>query len=126
MQNPIIYVPAANCSVSPLNVRKHSNASADSELAANLGETGVVLQNLIGVAVKRKKDHFSIIGGGRRLRAVHDQIAQGRLPADFQVPVMVMANEKDAIEMSLTASGLAASQGRWCPPPKPVQRLSKV
>ena len=102
MQNPIIYVPAANCSVSPLNVRKHSNASADSELAANLGETGVVLQNLIGVAVKRKKDHFSIIGGGRRLRAVHDQIAQGRLPADFQVPVMVMANEKDAIEMSLT------------------------
>ncbi|WP_186402128.1 ParB/RepB/Spo0J family partition protein [Sphingopyxis sp. P1IMeth2] len=102
MQYPIIYAPAANCSVSPLNVRKHSNASADSELAANLGETGVVLQNLIGVAVKRKKDHFSIIGGGRRLRAVHDQIAQGKLPADFLVPVMVMANEKDAIEMSLT------------------------
>ncbi|KTE21708.1 MULTISPECIES: ParB/RepB/Spo0J family partition protein [unclassified Sphingopyxis] len=102
MQYPILYAPAANCSVSPLNVRKHSNATADSELAANLGETGVVLQNLIGVAVKRKKDHFSIIGGGRRLRAVHDQIAQGKLPADFLVPVMVMANEKDAIEMSLT------------------------
>lgn len=102
MQYPIVYALAANCSVSPLNVRKHSNASADSELAANLGETGIVLQNLIGVAVKRKKDHFSIIGGGRRLRAVHEQIAQGKLPEDFQVPVMVMANEKDAIEMSLT------------------------
>lgn len=102
MQYPIIYALAVNCSVSPLNVRKHSNADADSELAANVGETGIVLQNLIGVAVKRKKDHYSIIGGGRRLRAVLDQIEQGKLGRDFRLPVMVMANEKDAIEMSLS------------------------
>lgn len=102
MQHPIIYALAVNCSVSSLNVRKHTNPDADSELAANVGETGVVLQNLIGVAVKRKKDHFSIIGGGRRLRAVLDQIEQGKLARDFQLPVMVVANEKDAIEMSLS------------------------
>lgn len=102
MQYPIIYALAVNCSVSPLNVRKHSNADADSELAANVGETGIVLQNLIGVAVKRKKDHYSIFGGGRRLRAVLDQIEQGKLPRDFRLPVMVFANEKDAIEMSLS------------------------
>lgn len=102
MNNPIVYALAVNCSVSPLNVRKSSNADADAELAANVGETGIVLQNLIGVAVKRKKDHYSIIGGGRRLRAVLDQIETGKLPRDFQVPVMVMANTDDAIEMSLS------------------------
>jgi len=102
MNNPIVYALAVNCSVSPLNVRKSSNADADAELAANVGETGIVLQNLIGVAVKRKKDHYSIIGGGRRLRAVLDQIEAGKLPRDFQVPVMVMANADDAIEMSLS------------------------
>lgn len=102
MNNPIVYALAINCSVSPLNVRKSSNADADAELAANVGETGIVLQNLIGVAVKRKKDHYSIIGGGRRLRAVLDQIEAGKLPQDFQVPVMVMANADDAIEMSLS------------------------
>lgn len=102
MNNPIVYALAVNCSVSPLNVRKSSNADADAELAANVGETGIVLQNLIGVGVKRKKDHYSIIGGGRRLRAVLDQIEAGKLPRDFQVPVMVMANADDAIEMSLS------------------------
>lgn len=102
MNNPIVYALAVNCTVSPLNVRKSSNADADAELAANVGETGIVLQNLIGVAVKRKKDHYSIIGGGRRLRAVLDQIETGKLPRDFQVPVMVMPNANDAIQMSLS------------------------
>lgn len=101
MNHPIIYVPARNCVVSPLNVRTQSDPEADAELEAMIGEAGFVIQNLIGVAVKRKKDHFSIFGGGRRLSRVHSLIEKGKLAEDFQVPVMAMPNAKDAIELSL-------------------------
>ena len=65
-----------------------------------IGEAGFVLQNLIGTAVKRKKDHYSIFGGGRRLERVHVLIEKGRLPDDFKIPVMVMPDAKRAIEFS--------------------------
>ncbi len=90
-----------NCTKSPHNVRTESDADADAELEANIGETGVVLQNLIGVAVPRKKGHYSIFGGGRRLDGTHANIAKGKLAEDFMVPVLVAKNANDAIEMSL-------------------------
>jgi ParB family transcriptional regulator, chromosome partitioning protein len=71
MSFPIVYAPARNCVPSPLNVRTESDPDADAELEAMIGEAGFVLQNLIGTAVKRKKDHYSIFGGGRRLERVH-------------------------------------------------------
>jgi ParB family chromosome partitioning protein len=101
MSYPIVYALARNCVVSDLNVRTENDAAADAELEALIGEAGFVLQNLIGVAVKRKKGHYSIFGGGRRLRRVHSLIEQGKLPEDFTVPVMVFPNSKDAIELSL-------------------------
>jgi ParB family chromosome partitioning protein len=101
MTFPIIYVFARNCSVSPLNVRTQSDEAADAELEAMIGEAGHVLQNLIGVAEKRKKDRYSIFGGGRRLSRVLALIEKGKLAEDFQVPVMVMPSTKDAIEVSL-------------------------
>ncbi|WP_447953948.1 chromosome partitioning protein ParB [Sphingopyxis chilensis] len=101
MNYPIVYVPARNCVVSPLNVRTQSDPDADAELEAMIGEAGFVIQNLIGVAVKRKKDHFSIFGGGRRLSRVHSLIEKGKLAEDFEVPVMAMPTAKDAIELSL-------------------------
>jgi len=101
MSYPILYVPARNCAVSPLNVRTHSDPDADAELEAMIGEAGYVLQNLIGAAEKRKKDRYSIFGGGRRLARVHALIEKGVLPQDFEVPVMVMPNLTDAIELSL-------------------------
>lgn len=101
MNYPIIYVPARNCVVSPLNVRTQSDPEADAELEAMIGEAGFVIQNLIGVAVKRKKDHYSIFGGGRRLSRVHSLIEKGKLAEDFLVPVMAIPNTNDAIELSL-------------------------
>lgn len=101
MNYPIVYVPARNCVVSPLNVRTQSDPEADAELEALIGETGYVIQNLIGVAVKRKKDSYSIFGGGRRLSRVLSLIEKGKLSEDFTVPVMVIPNTKDAITLSL-------------------------
>src|SRR3546814_15884326 len=66
-----------------------------------IGQAGFVLQNIIGTAVKRKKDHYSIFGGGRRLARVHSLIEKGELAEDFRVPVMVLPDAKDAIELSL-------------------------
>ncbi len=96
----IVYARALDCHKSPDNVRTQSDPVADAELAANIGETGIVLENLIGVAVPRKKGHFEIYGGGRRLAATLAVIEQGKLPQDFMVAVLVAANKDDAIEMS--------------------------
>lgn len=101
MNYPIVYALARHCVPSDLNVRTESDPDADAELEALIGEAGFVLQNLIGTAIKRKKEHYSIFGGGRRLASVHHLIEKGKLPADFSVPVMVLPDAKDAIELSL-------------------------
>lgn len=101
MNYPIVYALARNCVPSDLNVRTESDPDADAELEAMIGEAGFVLQNLIGTTIKRKKDHYSIFGGGRRLDRVHALIEKGQLPDDFKIPVMVMPDAKRAIEFSL-------------------------
>ena len=101
MSNPILYVPAAQCAKSPSNVRKRSDACADAQLEANIEAKGV-MQNLIGVPVARRKGHYRITGGGRRLDRVHNLIARGVFPPDYLVPVMVMKSDGDAIETSLS------------------------
>ncbi|WP_454798421.1 ParB/RepB/Spo0J family partition protein [Novosphingobium lindaniclasticum] len=96
----IFYVRALDCAVSRYNVRSSSDDIADAELEANIGETGIILQNLIGVSVPRKKGQYEIVGGGRRLECVHRNIANGKLGEDFMVPVLVVKTARDAIEMS--------------------------
>lgn len=98
-QLPIL-VPAANLTKSPSNVRTVGDAIADAQLEANIAVKGV-RQNLIGVPVSRKKGHYRIIAGGRRLDAVHRLIEKGVFDADYQVAVLVLGNAKDAIETSL-------------------------
>ena len=66
-QLPIL-VAAANLSKSPSNVRTVGDAVADAQLEANIAVKGV-RQNLIGGPVSRKKGHYRIIAGGRRLDA---------------------------------------------------------
>jgi ParB family chromosome partitioning protein len=98
-QLPIL-VAAANLTKSPSNVRTVGDAIADAQLEANIAVKGV-RQNLIGVPVSRKKGHYRIIAGGRRLDAVHRLIEKGVFDADYQVAVLVLGNAKDAIETSL-------------------------
>lgn len=98
-QLPIL-VAAKNLTKSPSNVRTVHDAVADAQLEANIAVKGV-RQNLIGVPVSRKKGHYRIIAGGRRLDAVHRLIQSGHFNPDYQIAVLVLGNAKDAIETSL-------------------------
>ena len=73
---------------------------ADAELEASIFAHGLI-QNLVGVPVARKKGHYRIIAGGRRLDAIHRLIEKGRLPADHEVLVRIFSNAKDGREISL-------------------------
>ncbi|MFJ5932238.1 ParB/RepB/Spo0J family partition protein [Sphingomonas sp. NPDC092331] len=95
-----ILVPAANLTKSPGNVRKASDAYADAQLEANIAAKGV-RQNLIGVPVSRKKGHYRIIAGGRRLDAVHRLIEKGVFGPDYALPVLVLGDANDVVETSL-------------------------
>lgn len=101
MSQPIILVSAAKLAKSPSNVRKNSDAEADAQLEASIVAHGV-LQNLIGLPVARKKGQYRITAGGRRLDAVHRAIEKGELPADYELPVKVLADANDAVEISLS------------------------
>jgi ParB family chromosome partitioning protein len=104
MNNPTItYVLASDCFKSPDNIRTQNDPVADAELEANIGTTGMILENLIGVRVTRGADKgkYEIYAGGRRLAATHANIEKGVLDPEFMVPVLVAKSAKDAISMSL-------------------------
>jgi ParB family chromosome partitioning protein len=100
MTDSHILVPAMRCSNSPTNVRKARDAQGDAQLEASIEKHGI-LQNLLALPKARKRGHYSIIGGGRRLDCVHALIAKGVLPADYAVPLKVATTPNDAIELSL-------------------------
>lgn len=100
MTKPSILVPATHLAKSPVNVRKRTDPRADAELEASIAGHGLI-QNLVGVPVARKKGHYRITAGGRRLDAIHRLIEKGALPADHEVPVLVLTNTKDGREISL-------------------------
>ena len=100
MTKPSILVPATHLTKSPVNVRKRTDLRADAELEASIAGHGLI-QNLVGVPVSRKKGHYRITAGGRRLDAIHRLIEKGTLPADYEVPVLVLAKAKDGREISL-------------------------
>ncbi|MEN2790225.1 ParB/RepB/Spo0J family partition protein [Sphingomonas oligophenolica] len=98
-QLPIL-VPASKLTKSPTNVRRSTDPVADAQLEANIAEKGII-QNLIGVPVARKKGQYRITAGGRRLDAVQRLIDKAVFDADYLVPVLPLADAKDAIEISL-------------------------
>ncbi|RYM09268.1 ParB/RepB/Spo0J family partition protein [Sphingobium cupriresistens] len=100
MTKPSILVPATHLTKSPVNVRKRSDPRADAELEASIAGHGLI-QNLVGVPVSRRKGHYRITAGGRRLDAIHRLIEKGALPANHEVPVLVLTNMKDGREISL-------------------------
>jgi ParB family chromosome partitioning protein len=52
-------------------------------------------------AHRPQKGHYRIIAGGRRLAAVHRLIELGTFPADYAVPLLVLKNQADEVEVSL-------------------------
>jgi len=51
--------------------------------------------------VPRKKGYFQVTAGGRRLKQIQALIADNLLGDDFPVPIRVLADRKDAVEVSL-------------------------
>lgn len=97
---PIIFVPASKLTVAPTNVRKRSDPVADEELKTSILAKGVI-QNLVGLPIPRKKGEYRITAGGRRLKQVQALIEEGKLDPAYAVPVLVLADKNDAIEISL-------------------------
>ncbi len=92
-------VKVKNLTLSKDNVRKSNRDAGIDTLAANIAAQGL-LQNLIVTPLK-KPGTFTVKAGGRRLRALQLLIQQGTLPADHTVPVLVLSDDDNAIEVSL-------------------------
>lgn len=93
-------VKVKNLSLSKDNVRKSSREAGIEALAASIATQGL-LQNLIVTPLK-KAGHFTVKAGGRRLRALQSLINQGSLPVDHVVPVLVLTDDDNSVEASLT------------------------
>ncbi|WP_375188503.1 ParB/RepB/Spo0J family partition protein [Sphingobium yanoikuyae] len=92
-------VKVKNLSLSKDNVRKSNRDLDIASFAATIAAHGL-LQNLVVTPLK-KNGHFTVKAGGRRLRALQHLIATGVLPADHEVPALVLADDADSTEASL-------------------------
>ena len=82
------------------NVCKRPNPEFEERLSYDIEARGV-LQNLI-VAKAKKRGRFEVIGGGKRMRAMHRIVERGAMQADFEVPCLVIdRREHNASEVSL-------------------------
>ena len=93
-------IAVSKLALSPRNVRSSSGDQGFASLKADIAARGV-LQNLIGFAVAKPRGRLEITAGGRRLRAVQELIAEGVLPKDHEVPVLVLNDPATAAETSL-------------------------
>ncbi|MCG2605023.1 MAG: ParB/RepB/Spo0J family partition protein, partial [Achromobacter sp.] len=95
--SPNIQVPLSKLSLSPRNARKTGGDDV-ADMAASIAAGGL-LQNLV---VVDGADGFEVIAGGRRLKALQQLAAEGRLPPDLLsdgVPCRRLTDE-EAIEAS--------------------------
>lgn len=92
-------VKVKNLSLSKDNVRKRNREVGFEEFAQSIAENGL-LQNLVVTPLK-KAGHFTVKAGGRRLRALQHLIEKGTLPADHEVPVLVLADGAASVGASL-------------------------
>ncbi len=94
-------IPARNCILSAMNVRRTPvDPATTAQFKADVAARGI-LQNLIGFAIPKKRGKFEITAGGRRLEAVHALIADKVLDDDYALPVFVMNDTSAATETSL-------------------------
>lgn len=93
-------IPLNRLALSDSNVRKTPNPEFEEQLSHDIEARGV-LQNLI-VTRAKKRGHFAVIAGGKRLRAMQLIVERGAWDADHDVPCLVIdESEGDASEVSL-------------------------
>lgn len=95
----LILVPLSQLRPSPRNVRKTKPKLSIPELAASIQRVGL-LQNLI-VSEPEEGEHYEVEAGGRRLAALKLLAKKKRIPADHEVPCLLVA-DASARTVSLT------------------------
>lgn len=105
------FMPAAEL-VQASNIRQSASPKDDAEMKASIMAMGGVQQNLIG-APRKGDGKIAIFAGGRRLANALILIEEGKLDADFEVPVMVRTDidpdSPEAIELALTENVVRAA-----------------
>lgn len=104
IQNGLVTrLPVSALFISALNVRKTDTERGIEELAASIEADGVI-ENLVTVPEFKTEGELSgrqgVVVGGRRCRALHRLLAQGRISPDYLVNCLVV-DEKRAIKLSL-------------------------
>ncbi|CAN7318209.1 ParB/RepB/Spo0J family partition protein [Caballeronia sp. LjRoot31] len=100
-EQPVEHVPYSRLRLSPLNVRTKP-LSGIAGLADNIAAKGL-LQNLVVHFIKgsrSKQPKLGVCAGQRRLAALDLLHRDGRIPADYPVPVRIVS-EADAFAASL-------------------------
>lgn len=93
-------IPFSKLYLSDANVRKTRNDLEDAQLSADIEARGL-LQNLL-VTKSKKRGHYAVIAGGRRLRAIGMIIDRGAWAADAEVECKLLeGSEETAGEASL-------------------------
>ena len=100
MELAITPVPLGNLRLSPKNVRKvDPGPQAHAELVALIGAAGLIYPLCVEPA--RKKNHYEVVEGGRRFRALETLAANGDIARDFDVPCRIVPEGTDAEELSI-------------------------
>lgn len=99
----VVMISAANL-VAATNIRHDVARDGIESMKASIVATGV-LQNLI--AAPRKTDgKFAVFAGGTRLLAIQELVSEGKLAAEFEVPVLVYGDidpdSADAIAIAMS------------------------
>ena len=98
--NAVQTIPLSKLHLSAANVRKTVNEDADTQLSHDIEARGL-LQNLI-VTKAKKRGHFDVIAGGRRLRAMNQIVDRKGWKADTEIACKVLDSEPgDSTETSL-------------------------
>ncbi len=93
-------IPLNKLLLSAHNARKTHSPAKDEQLSHDIEARGL-LQNLV-VTKSKKRGHYDVICGGRRLRAMTQIVARGAWKADQEVACKVLvANEAETTETSL-------------------------
>jgi ParB family chromosome partitioning protein len=81
-------------------VRRSTDEQADLQLKADIQARGL-LQNLVVAPAMKPRGAFTVEAGGRRLRALNELVADGKLDAAHEVPCLVIGGGAIAQEASL-------------------------
>ena len=108
------------------NPRKAMDRNGLEGLAASIRNDGL-LQNLVVRPVKGKGEHYRIIAGGRRYRALKLLQERGEVDGDYAVPVEIRASlsKDDSRGRHLVAPAKAGGSGRLPRPGSPGFSLAR-